>query len=175
MHLTTTQNLGIFMCKAGPFSDYTFHNSHDSNQLFRLIEEIHTSWLWAVIERYYPLIIAGLIDQEAHGDVILDSRVIALRYLKGWFVVDFFSSLPIDYIFLTYEGHSFTAGRAIRILRLAKLLQLLRLLRISRLVRYVRIWQEVSLHTTSYLDWLIYHISPTRITLRNLVNNALQK
>ena len=86
-----------------------------------------------------------MIDGESHGDVILDAKVIAVRYLKGWFVVDFFSSLPIDYIFLTYEGSSYTAGRAIRILRLAKLLQLLRLLRISRLVRYVRIWQEVSL------------------------------
>ena len=86
----------------------------------------------------------GLIDNEAHGEIILDGKIIAMRYLKGWFVIDMCSSLPIDYVFMSFEGYSYTAGRAIRILRLAKLLQLLRLLRISRLVRYVRIWQEVS-------------------------------
>lgn len=86
-----------------------------------------------------------MIDEESHGDVILNPKVIAIRYLKGWFAIDLCSSLPLDYIFLTFEGNSYTAGRAIRILRLAKLLQLLRLLRISRLVRYVRIWQEVRL------------------------------
>lgn len=87
---------------------------------------------------------AGFVDEKAHGNVVLDGKAIAIRYLKGWFVIDMFSSLPLDYLFLLFDGHSYTAGRAIRILRLAKLLQLLRLLRISRLVRYVKIWQEVS-------------------------------
>lgn len=86
---------------------------------------------------------SGLIDAESHGNVILDPKVIALRYLKSWFAIDFVSSLPLDYVFLGLEGQSYSAGRALRILRLAKLLQLLRLLRISRLVRYVRLWQEV--------------------------------
>jgi len=88
--------------------------------------------------------VAGLIDSESHGTVILDPRTIAVKYIKSWFVVDFVSSLPLDYVFLSVEGQSYSAGRALRILRLAKLLQLLRLLRISRLVRYVRLWQEVS-------------------------------
>ncbi|KAF6019663.1 HCN3 [Bugula neritina] len=84
----------------------------------------------------------GIIDADSHGNVILDGKLIAIRYLKSWFVIDFVSSMPIDYIFLKFDGSSYKAGRAIRILRLAKLLQLLRLLRISRLVRYIRIWQE---------------------------------
>lgn len=78
--------------------------------------------------------------------MILDSKIIARKYLKSWFLVDFISSLPLDYVFLGIEGQSYSAGRALRILRLAKLLQLLRLLRISRLVRYVRLWQEVKEH-----------------------------
>ncbi|XP_067951844.1 potassium/sodium hyperpolarization-activated cyclic nucleotide-gated channel 1-like [Watersipora subatra] len=84
----------------------------------------------------------GLIDPESHGHVILDPKVIALRYVKTWFVVDFISSLPLDYVFLGLDDQPYSAGRALRILRLAKLLQLLRLLRISRLVRYVRLWKE---------------------------------
>lgn len=95
---------------------------------------------------YIHVLYSGLIDTESHGEVILDGKIIAIRYLKGWFVVDFFSSLPLDYMFLALEGELYAAGRAIKILRLAKILQLLRLLRISRLVRYIRLWQEVSLN-----------------------------
>jgi len=89
--------------------------------------------------------VLGLINHDSHGDVIMDPKVIASRYLKSWFAIDFLSSLPLDYFFLAFEGQGYNAGRALRILRLAKLLQLLRLLRISRLVRYIRIWQEVSM------------------------------
>lgn len=87
---------------------------------------------------------SGLIDPQSHGEVILDPKVISIKYLKGWFIVDMMSSLPLDYLFLLLEGELYAASRAIKILRLAKILQLLRLLRISRLVRYIRIWQEVS-------------------------------
>lgn len=103
----------------------------------------------------------GLIDNESRGGVILDPKVIALRYVKTWFFVDFVSSLPLDYVFLGIEGQSYTAGRALRILRLAKLLQLLRLLRISRLVRYVRLWQEVS--------------RPRGVRLSGLSNSTLER
>lgn len=96
-----------------------------------------------------------MIDDESHGSVILDPKVISIKYLKSWFVIDFVSSLPLDYVFLTIEGQSYSAGRALRILRLAKLLQLLRLLRISRLVRYVRLWQEVCRYQPTNNDYYI--------------------
>lgn len=97
------------------------------------------------------VLIVGLIDQESRSEIILDGKTIAIKYLKGWFVIDALSSLPIDYIFLALGGHLYTAGRAVKILRLTKILQLLRLLRISRLVRYIQLWQEVREDTNPLL------------------------
>lgn len=82
--------------------------------------------------------------------VILDPKQVAKRYVKGWFFVDFASSIPFDYLTLiATRGSSgispslLKASRALRILRLAKMLSLLRLLRISRLLRYIQRWEDV--------------------------------
>ena len=81
--------------------------------------------------------------------VVLDQKQIALRYLKGWFFLDFFSSIPVDPIFKAIAA----AGEAdsddnskiptaptklLKIVRLFRLAKLVRLLRASRIFRYVR-------------------------------------
>jgi hyperpolarization activated cyclic nucleotide-gated potassium channel 2 len=83
-------------------------------------------------------------------EIILEPRLIAMHYIKTWFMVDLLSSLPIDYLFLFFDTGDHTGGytiartgRAIKVLRLVKLLSLLRLLRLSRLVRYIHQWEEV--------------------------------
>ena len=83
--------------------------------------------------------------------VILDSRTVAKRYLLGWFIVDFISSVPFDSITLIFTNGEVSssllkASRALRIIRLAKLLSLLRLLRISRLLRFMQRWEDVSIN-----------------------------
>ncbi|KAG5848819.1 hypothetical protein ANANG_G00103480 [Anguilla anguilla] len=72
---------------------------------------------------------------------------IKIKYLRSWFVVDFISSIPVDYIFLIVEtridSDFYKTARALRIVRFTKILSLLRLLRLSRLIRYIHQWEEV--------------------------------
>uniref|UniRef100_A0A4W2D2X4 Cyclic nucleotide-binding domain-containing protein n=1 Tax=Bos indicus x Bos taurus TaxID=30522 RepID=A0A4W2D2X4_BOBOX len=83
---------------------------------------------------------------EDNTEIILDPQRIKMKYLKSWFVVDFISSIPVDYIFLIVEtridSEVYKTARALRIVRFTKILSLLRLLRLSRLIRYIHQWEE---------------------------------
>lgn len=85
---------------------------------------------------------------EDNTEIILDPEKIKKKYLRTWFVVDFVSSIPVDYIFLIVEkgidSEVYKTARALRIVRFTKILSLLRLLRLSRLIRYIHQWEEVS-------------------------------
>uniref|UniRef100_A0A7M4F9N0 Hyperpolarization activated cyclic nucleotide gated potassium and sodium channel 2 n=1 Tax=Crocodylus porosus TaxID=8502 RepID=A0A7M4F9N0_CROPO len=84
---------------------------------------------------------------EDNTEIILDPERIKKKYLKTWFVVDFVSSIPVDYIFLIVEkgidSEVYKTARALRIVRFTKILSLLRLLRLSRLIRYIHQWEEI--------------------------------
>ncbi len=88
----------------------------------------------------------GIVYEE-NTEIILDPEKIKKTYLKTWFVVDFVSSIPVDYIFLIVEkgidSEVYKTARALRIVRFTKILSLLRLLRLSRLIRYIHQWEEV--------------------------------
>ncbi|VUZ40380.1 unnamed protein product, partial [Hymenolepis diminuta] len=78
----------------------------------------------------------GIITNDYADDIILDPKEIARQYVRSWFLLDFISSIPLDYIFRVLNKHEsynqiFSAGRTLRILRLAKLLSMIRLLRLS--------------------------------------------
>jgi hypothetical protein len=94
--------------------------------------------------------VVGVLRNDYIDEIILEPRLIAMHYIKTWFVIDLLSSLPVDYLFLFIDTGDHTGsytiartGRAIKVLRLVKLLSLLRLLRLSRLVRYIHQWEEV--------------------------------
>ncbi|XP_048469879.1 potassium/sodium hyperpolarization-activated cyclic nucleotide-gated channel 2 [Rhincodon typus] len=84
---------------------------------------------------------------EDNTEIILDPQKIKKTYLKSWFIVDFVSSIPVDYIFLIVEkgidSEVYKTARALRIVRFTKILSLLRLLRLSRLIRYIHQWEEI--------------------------------
>ncbi|XP_069623934.1 potassium/sodium hyperpolarization-activated cyclic nucleotide-gated channel 2 isoform X3 [Ranitomeya imitator] len=83
---------------------------------------------------------------EDNTEIVLDPQKIKRKYLRTWFVVDFVSSIPVDYIFLIVEkgidSEVYKTARALRIVRFTKILSLLRLLRLSRLIRYIHQWEE---------------------------------
>uniref|UniRef100_W5KXP9 Hyperpolarization activated cyclic nucleotide gated potassium and sodium channel 2 n=1 Tax=Astyanax mexicanus TaxID=7994 RepID=W5KXP9_ASTMX len=87
------------------------------------------------------------IVYEDNTEIILDPKQIKKKYLRTWFVVDFISSIPVDYIFLIVEkgidSEVYKTARALRIVRFTKILSLLRLLRLSRLIRYIHQWEEI--------------------------------
>ncbi|CAH8564906.1 unnamed protein product [Schistosoma rodhaini] len=89
----------------------------------------------------------GIVTNDYADEIILNPKEIARHYVKSWFILDFISSIPMDYLYLIFNkkdhyNQFFSAGRTLRILRLAKLLSMLRLLRLTRLVRYVSQWEE---------------------------------
>uniref|UniRef100_A0A672HQC9 Hyperpolarization activated cyclic nucleotide gated potassium and sodium channel 2 n=1 Tax=Salarias fasciatus TaxID=181472 RepID=A0A672HQC9_SALFA len=106
---------------------------------------------------------------EDNTEIILDPKKIKKKYLKSWFVVDFVSSIPVDYIFLIVEkgidSEVYKTARALRIVRFTKILSLLRLLRLSRLIRYIHQWEEI-FHMT-------YDLASAVVRIFNLIGMML--
>ncbi|XP_075994814.1 potassium/sodium hyperpolarization-activated cyclic nucleotide-gated channel 3-like [Genypterus blacodes] len=109
------------------------------------------------------------IVKEDNTEIILDPQQIKIKYLKSWFMVDFISSIPVDYIFLIVEtridSDFYKTARALRIVRFTKILSLLRLLRLSRLIRYIHQWEEV-FHMT-------YDLASAMVRIMNLIGMML--
>ncbi|MFH1321699.1 MAG: ion transporter [Bacteroidota bacterium] len=72
------------------------------------------------------------------GKLITDKKVISRKYLKSWFIIDFLSAIPFDWIF--YLILSGTSGMGI--VRLLRLLRLIRLLKIIKVFYYKNKWQH---------------------------------
>ncbi|XP_067832114.1 potassium/sodium hyperpolarization-activated cyclic nucleotide-gated channel 4-like [Heptranchias perlo] len=108
---------------------------------------------------------------EDNTEIILDPHTIKIKYLKSWFLVDFVSSIPVDYVFLIVDletrvdSEVYKTARALRIVRFAKILSLLRLLRLSRLIRYIHQWEEI-FHMT-------YDLASAVVRIVNLIGMML--
>ncbi|XP_057204123.1 potassium/sodium hyperpolarization-activated cyclic nucleotide-gated channel 3 [Triplophysa rosa] len=109
------------------------------------------------------------IVKEDNTEIILEPQQIKIKYLRSWFVVDFISSIPVDYIFLIVEtridSDFYKTARALRIVRFTKILSLLRLLRLSRLIRYIHQWEEI-FHMT-------YDLASAMVRIVNLIGMML--
>uniref|UniRef100_A0A3B4Z6R9 Potassium/sodium hyperpolarization-activated cyclic nucleotide-gated channel 3-like n=1 Tax=Stegastes partitus TaxID=144197 RepID=A0A3B4Z6R9_9TELE len=108
------------------------------------------------------------IMKEDSTEILLDPRAIRQKYLKTWFLVDFVSSIPVDYIFLmvdSLDSEVYRTARALRIVRFTKILSLLRLLRLSRLIRYIHQWEEI-FHMT-------YDLASAMVRIVNLIGMML--
>nr|XP_057902375.1 potassium/sodium hyperpolarization-activated cyclic nucleotide-gated channel 1 isoform X2 [Doryrhamphus excisus] len=112
----------------------------------------------------------GILGEDSH--IVLDPKEIRVHYLRSWFLVDFISSIPVDYIFLVVDLESlndssdvYRTARALRIVRFTKILSLLRLLRLSRLIRYIHQWEEM-FHMT-------YDLASAVVRIVNLIGMML--
>ncbi|XP_069506184.1 potassium/sodium hyperpolarization-activated cyclic nucleotide-gated channel 3 isoform X2 [Ambystoma mexicanum] len=108
---------------------------------------------------------------EDNTEIILEPHTIKMKYLRSWFLVDFISSIPVDYIFLIVDLETqvdsdvYKTARALRIVRFTKILSLLRLLRLSRLIRYIHQWEEI-FHMT-------YDLASAVVRIFNLIGMML--
>ena len=75
------------------------------------------------------LILNFITTVEEQGLKLTKKRHIAKHYLKGWFTIDFLSTVPFDFLL---EGMFPISPRTLRILRLARLMRLLRLAKLSQ-------------------------------------------
>jgi hypothetical protein len=68
----------------------------------------------------------------------VDRKKIALNYIKSWFFVDIFSSLPLSIILLVIEMDNTASVMSFRFFKLAKILRIYRLIALVKLVRVFR-------------------------------------
>ena len=69
--------------------------------------------------------------------LIYSRKEIAKSYLKSWFFVDFFSSIPID--FIISNNHSSSAyNKFFRIFRVSRIYRIIKILRLLKLMRFLK-------------------------------------
>jgi hypothetical protein len=78
-------------------------------------------------------------EDSQSGDIVVDQRAIAVRYLTTWFLLDLCATIPVELIFpSTKAGNVNQLPRVIRLSRAVRVVRLLRLLRLIRLTRFQR-------------------------------------
>eukprot|EP01043_Picozoa_sp_COSAG02_P018984 COSAG02_NODE_901_length_16056_cov_52.549477_10_plen_716_part_00 len=109
------------------------------------LEILSLTWTIDTITDFYFILDVILnfftaLPDPYDGSPIIDRKIIARTYMKGWFAIDFLSSLPIEYIEMLVTG-SGTGGDTLD-LQFLKTLRLLRLAKMLRLARLQRILQK---------------------------------
>ena len=94
-----------------------------------------------------------------HGYDVVNPQTIARHYVRGWFMIDILSSLPINRIFATLMATEAVTSSAERMPRVAPLtlvdmLALLRIMRIGRLVRKLSALTGANFLRIMYLMYL---------------------
>ncbi|CAK4674261.1 unnamed protein product [Aphanomyces euteiches] len=82
-----------------------------------------------------------LAYHNAERVLVCDTKTIAKTYLKGWFVIDVISTVPIDSIgsyFLGSSNKVLKSTKLLRIFRVARLFKLARLLKIGKVFKRIR-------------------------------------
>ena len=97
-------------------------------------------WYWdTTIDLYFIVdLILNFFTAFYDSNGIREGRhaVIAVAYLRGWFIIDFVSCIPVQYIMLLFKGDSSNGSnhRVVKSLRLLRLSKMLRLARIKRIL-----------------------------------------
>jgi hypothetical protein len=91
---------------------------------------------------------AGKKDEhQQEGALVTDRASIAVHYLRGWFWVDFLSTVPwhviADAFKLVVQTDASSEGQVTKIARVVKLTRLLRLMRLLRLWKLAVIWDPL--------------------------------
>jgi len=91
----------------------------------------------------------------------IKGKAIAIQYLKTWFVIDFLSSLPLNYIVAAATSDKVigastvtSATRALKVLKICKILNLLKLLRLLRLSRMIEDYGNAYQVTVTILRYI---------------------
>ena len=82
------------------------------------------------------------------GILIKNRKRILWNYIKGWFFLDFASTIPIDFImnnFLDYQKNSKAAivGKSSKLIRILKFLRFLRMIRLLRAFKLKEIFLKI--------------------------------
>jgi len=88
---------------------------------------------------------------------VLEHRqsAIVMNYLKTWFVIDLFSTLPFDLVSMLVGEETKTAARAVKLVRLVRLLKLVRILRASRVFRRIEVRMSVTYQRLALVKFFV--------------------
>ncbi|CAK4734127.1 unnamed protein product [Aphanomyces euteiches] len=81
--------------------------------------------------------------------LITNRRDIAIRYLRGWFLLDIISAIPIDAIVYLSSGLNSNNVKFIGVFKTARLPRLARVLSLARILQFLRVLHE-------WRHWLLY-------------------
>jgi CRP-like cAMP-binding protein len=85
------------------------------------------------------MILTFLTAYEQEGKLVRHHDLIAINYLKTWFVIDFVSTFPFDQIIpAIVKGAASGTLRSIKLIRALRLFRLLKLMRVARLKRKIK-------------------------------------
>ena len=79
----------------------------------------------------------GYIYQNKY--LVTNRQLIIKKYLKGWFIIDFLSTVPIDNIAQLAMGPGGSDAKNLRTLKMIRGLRLLRLLKLARLLKLKKV------------------------------------
>ncbi|CAE7033635.1 KCNH2 [Symbiodinium natans] len=111
-------------------------------------------WFWLTTMTFSADILASFNTAIPRGDdvdvddakeaLIVERRVIAVTYLRGWFVLDFVSTVPWSRIVDSMVGPG--GGPMVTVAKLAKVLKFIRIIRLMKMLRAKKlkdIWEQV--------------------------------
>lgn len=111
---------------------------------YRLAAHVDAEGGWLVVETIFDVFF-GLdlvlnfftcYFDERSGELETDFKAIVKKYLKGWFLVDFLSTLPMDALGNIFfeDSEQLRGARLLRSFRLVKLVRLSRLMKVDELL-----------------------------------------
>eukprot|EP00931_Biecheleriopsis_adriatica_P047747 TRINITY_DN27543_c0_g1_i1.p1 TRINITY_DN27543_c0_g1~~TRINITY_DN27543_c0_g1_i1.p1 ORF type:complete len:727 (+),score=161.84 TRINITY_DN27543_c0_g1_i1:98-2278(+) len=84
------------------------------------------------------------LDEDGTPDSILRDRwAIAKTYLKGWFILDFVSTVPWGEVAALFTGGKSGGGGAAKLMKIMKFLRIMRLMRMLRMAKLKAIWENI--------------------------------
>jgi len=101
-------------------------------------------------------------ENDDDNTLNISSSLIASRYLRGWFLVDFLSTVPFDTLLTLAMGVDGTNPEALRSFKLIKIFRMIRLLKLARLFKLKRILGNIDFEVSpgfSKLSQLLIQIT----------------
>ena len=130
--------LVLWVTMSLPFK-MAFMNAHvnDDDPFFAFQIFVDTFFMLDLAVNFYTAF------YDRNEQLVTDHRLIKLHYLRSWFLVDLFGSIPFDYLIYAVQRRYYTSAQLSHFLRTLRVVKLFRMLKISNLYRYFGRWEEL--------------------------------
>eukprot|EP00931_Biecheleriopsis_adriatica_P046893 TRINITY_DN26982_c0_g1_i1.p1 TRINITY_DN26982_c0_g1~~TRINITY_DN26982_c0_g1_i1.p1 ORF type:complete len:691 (+),score=112.11 TRINITY_DN26982_c0_g1_i1:79-2151(+) len=121
-------------------------------------DDFDTFWFWITFLTFSTDIFCTFntaieLDEDGTPDSVLrDRRLIAKAYVKGWFILDFSSTVPWGPVASIITGDQGGGGGAAKLMKILKFLRIMRLMRMLRMAKLKAIWESIE----TYMGSLVF-------------------